>query len=101
MRAADACPPGVPAPVSIATTTAIARPPPQDGYGLLPGVAGRLGLPGRVPGVAEVGQDGGLGVAVAELAEQTNLSFALLGNVRSMRAWGGSRRECEEASAVP
>jgi hypothetical protein len=29
------------------------------------------------------------------------LSFALLGNVRSMRAWGGSRRECEEASAVP
>jgi hypothetical protein len=77
MRAADACPPGVPAPVSIATTTAIARPPPQDGYRLLPGVAGRLGLPGRVPGVAEVGQDGGLGVAVAELAEQTKRALVI------------------------
>lgn len=37
---------------------------------LMPRLAGGLGLPGRELGVAEVGQDGGLGVAVAELPEQ-------------------------------
>src|SRR6516225_7643843 len=42
----------------------------QDGDGLPPGLAGGLILPGRMLGVTEVGQDHGLGVAVAELPEQ-------------------------------
>jgi hypothetical protein len=42
----------------------------EDGYGILPGPTGCLGLPGRVLGIAEVGKDSCLGVAVAEFPEQ-------------------------------
>jgi hypothetical protein len=42
----------------------------EDGYVLMPGAASCLGLPGRVLGVAEVGEDCCLGAAVAELPEQ-------------------------------
>jgi hypothetical protein len=42
----------------------------ENGHGLLPGPARQLGLPGRVPRVAEVGEDRYLTVAVAELPEQ-------------------------------
>jgi hypothetical protein len=42
----------------------------EDAHGLMPGVTGCLGLPGRLLGVAEVGKDPCLGVAVAEFSEQ-------------------------------
>src|SRR5215813_3935414 len=42
----------------------------EDGQGLLPGVAGGLGVAGGVVGVAEVGEEFGFVVAVAEAPDQ-------------------------------
>ena len=42
----------------------------EDGQGLLPGIAGGLRVAGGVVGVAEVGEGGGLVVAVAEVLVQ-------------------------------
>jgi hypothetical protein len=42
----------------------------EDGQGLLPGVVGGLVVADGVVGVAEVGEDAGFAVAVAEVAAQ-------------------------------
>ena len=42
----------------------------EDGLGLLPGFAGRVGVAGAAVNLAEVGEDAGFRVAVAELPEQ-------------------------------
>jgi hypothetical protein len=42
----------------------------EDGQGLLPGLAGGVVVAGAVVGVAEVAEDGGFAVAVAEVAVQ-------------------------------
>jgi len=42
----------------------------EDGHGLMPSPAGCLGLPGRVLGVAEVGEARRFEVAVAAFPEQ-------------------------------
>ena len=51
----------------------------EDGQGLLPGVAGGLVVAGGVVGVAEVGQDGGFGVEVAEATKQGDGVLEALG----------------------
>ena len=42
----------------------------KDGAGLLPGIAGRIGVAGTVMNLAELGEGAGFAVAVAELPEQ-------------------------------